>query len=125
MVNSTMSQEIPQSLRITKDTTVSMDMSEALGFFPRDDYLLVEITDRIRIYDTRKLIAKYSKEHSKNPIAIRGIAGGLTAAIVMTHLIITEEDLYSDRLEASTFSVLDHKSDKPKTGIQLIIFPNE
>ena len=118
-----MVQEIPDSLRITKDTTVSMDMSEALGFFPRDDYLLVEITDRIRIYDTRKLIAQYSKEHTNNPIAIRGIGGGLTAAIVMTHLIITEEELYSDRLEASTFSVLDHKSDKPKTGIQLVIFP--
>ena len=120
-----MTQEVPDSLRITKDTTVSMDMSEPLGFYPREDYLLVEITDRIKIYDTRKLIAQYSKEHSKNPIAIRGIAGGLTAAIVMTHLIITEEDLYSDRLEASTFSVLDHKSDKPKTGIQLVIFPQE
>ena len=121
-----MPQEVPDSLRITKDTTVSMDMSEALGFFPRDDYLLVEITDRIKIYDTRKLIAKYSKDHSANPIAIRGIGGGLTAAIVMTHLIITEEEgLYSDKLEASTFSVLDPKSDKQKTGIQLVIFPVE
>ena len=125
MVNNTMPQQVPESLRITKDTTVSMDMSEPLGFFPRDDYLLVEITDKIRIYDTRKLIAQYSKEHQTQPIAIRGIGGGLTAAIVMTHLIITEEDLYSDQLEASTFSVLDHKSDRPKTGIQLVIFPHE
>ena len=101
-----------------------MDMSESLGFFPRDDYLLVEITNKIRIYDTRKLIAKYSKDHSQNPIAIRGIGAGLTAAIVMTHLIITEEEgLYSDKLEASTFSVLDPHSDRTKTGIQLVIFP--
>jgi hypothetical protein len=120
-----MTNEIPESLRITKDTTVSMDLSQALGFYPRDDYLLVEITDKIRIYDTRKLIAQYSRSHSKNPIAIRGIGGGLTGAIVMTHLIITEEALYSDQLEASTFSVLDPKSDRPKTGIQLVIFPEK
>ena len=119
-----MPQEVPESLRITKDTTVSMDMSEPLGFFPREDYLLVEITDKIKIYDTRKLIAKYSKEHSTRPIAIRGIGAGLTSANVMTHLIITEDEgLYSDRLEASTFSVMDSKSDRNKTGIQLIIFP--
>ena len=123
MVNN-MESQVPESLRITKDTLVSLDMSTGLGFYPRDDYLLVEISDKIRLYDTRKLIAQYSKDHSKNPIAIRGIAGGLTAAIIMTHLIITEEeDLYSDRLEAQTFSVQDNKSNKPKTGIQLIIFP--
>ena len=116
--------KVPEQLRLHKDSVISIDMSEDLGFFPHDDYLLVEITNRIRIYDTRKLIAKYSQDHKK-PIAIRGIAGGLTAAVVMTHIIITEEDeIYSDQLEAQTFSVRD-KSDKPKTGIQLVIFPKE
>jgi hypothetical protein len=116
--------KVPESLRLNKDSVISIDLSGDLGFYPHDEYLLVEITNRIRIYDTRKLIAKYSKEHKK-PIAIRGIAGGLTAAVVMTHLIVTEEDeIYSDQLEASTFSVRD-KTDKPKTGIQLVIFPKE
>ena len=116
--------KVPESLRLTKDTMISIDMSEDLGFYPQDDYLLVEITNRIKIYDTRKLIAKYSQDHKK-PIAIRGIAGGLTAAIIMTHIIITEEDeIYSDQMEAQTFSVKD-KSDKPKTGIQLVIFPKD
>jgi len=116
---------IPESLRLTKDSMISIDMSEDLGFYPHDDYLLVEITNRIKIYETRKLIAKYSQDHNKQPIAIRGIAGGLTAAIIMTHIIITDEDeLYSDQLEAQTFSVKD-KSERPKTGIQLVIFPKK
>ena len=118
--------KVPESLRLNKDSMISIDMSEDLGFFPHDDYLLVEITNRIKIYDTRKLIAKYSQDHKK-PIAIRGIAGGLTAAIIMTHIIITDEttgSIYSDQMEAQTFSVKD-KSEKPKTGIQLVIFPKE
>lgn len=115
--------KVPENLRLTKDSVISIDLTQDLGFYPHDDYLLVEITNRIKIYDTRKLIAKYSQNHKK-PIAIRGIAGGLTAAIVMTHLTITEEEIYSDQLEATTFSVRD-KSNKPKTGIQLVIFPKE
>lgn len=115
--------KVPENLRLTKDTVISIDLNEELGFFPRDDYLLVEITNRIKIFEVRKLIAKYTEAH-KNPIAIRGIGGGLTGAVIMTHIIITEySDLYSDQMEAQTFSVKDKKTNKPRTGIQLVIFP--
>lgn len=121
MANS--SQSVPESLLISSDTFISVDLESPLGFYPREDYLLVEITGRIKIWDTRKLIAKYTKSQPDNPIAIRCVGRSIPTAVIMIHLMQIEEKLYLGNLDAQTFSAKNPKSNKPLTGIQFILYP--
>ncbi|MHA2363167.1 MAG: hypothetical protein ACXAC7_04365 [Candidatus Hodarchaeales archaeon] len=115
--------EIPESLRIKRDAVVSVELNEPLGFYPRSDYLLCEISGRIKIWETRKLIANYTKSQPDKPIAIRAVGRSMNTAVIMIHLMQTEEKLYSTFLNAQTFSVHNPNSNKPLTGIQFILFP--
>ncbi|MFW9928029.1 MAG: hypothetical protein ACFFD1_01405 [Candidatus Thorarchaeota archaeon] len=122
--------EIPDGLKIRSDAIITIDPSEDnLGFYPREDYLLIEITGQIKqsIFRTRKLVAAYTKQHDKEnlkPIAFRAIGQGIGASITLVHLMRTEEEnLYDDNLSFNTFSVKNNQRDKIQTGIQIILFP--
>jgi len=117
------SPQIPSNLIIARDAIISVDLQTPLGFYPREDYLLIELTGRIKIWDTRKLIAKYSRNHPTEPIVIRSIGRSINTAAIMIHLMQTEEQLYSTNLNAQTFSAQNPNSNKPLTGVQFILFP--
>lgn len=115
--------QIPTSLIIPTDSVISVDMDSPLGFYPREDYLLVEITNKIKIWDTRKLIANYSKDNNR-PVVIRAIGRSINTAVVMIHLMRTDQrSPYADELNAQTFSAQHPNSSKLITGIQFILFP--
>lgn len=117
----------PASLSISKDVVINADMSQPLGFYPREDYLLVEVTGRIKMFEVRKFIEKYSRQNRTKPVAIRGIGPrNIETAVVMSHLIINDAKatVYHQDVAAQTFSAMNQsKQGKLMTGIQIILFP--
>jgi hypothetical protein len=122
--------ELPSGLQIRHDAIITIEPSESnIGFYPREDYLLVEITGSIKesIFKTRKLISAYTmqnEETKKKPVAFRAVGAGIGIVVTLIHLMRTEEErLYSDNMYFNTFSVKQAKKDKIQTGIQVILFP--
>ena len=122
--------DIPPGLVIRSDALISIELPENnLGFYPTEDYLLIEITGRMSqsLYQTRKLISQYARQNekgTKKPIALRAVGQGINTAITLIHLMRTEEeDLYDEEIGFNTFSAKNPKRDKPQTGIQIILFP--
>jgi hypothetical protein len=124
--------DIPLGLMVRSDVIITIEPSENnLGFFPTDQYLLIEITGRMSqsLYQTRKLISQYARQNdkdSKKPIAFRAVGQGINTTITLIHLMRTEEeDLYEEKMDFKTFSAKNPKRDKPQTGIQIILFPSK
>ncbi len=111
---------IPAEVEITADKVVQIDSSINPKFSPSNDYLLVEITDSIQLFQVRKLIEQYYSE-VKNPVVIRGVGRGLVPSLTLYHLFKTEKLDTDIFCIGSTFKALiDQK--KEDTGIQLVLF---
>ncbi len=115
---------IPQSLVLGTDA-IHINVTQAVEFFNRGDYLLVEINpekERVKIYQTRKLIAQILNQGIK-PVALRGYGyRGIPTAATIAHLIKTEEkgdwDFYFE-----TFTAQPKRSEKQFTGLQIVMIP--
>ena len=118
--------DLPHGLFIRMDSIVTIEPSETIiGFFPRDDYLLIEVNGPIKesLYSIRKTITNYTRKEIQKPIAFRGAGQGIGLIITLTHLIRTEEKIYSDNMHFLTFSVKLVNKEKLQTGIQIVLFP--
>ena|SRR3990172_3868920 len=120
--------ELPSGLVIRLDSVINVEPSESnIGFYPRSEYLLVEITGRLSesVFKTRKLITSYTRaaENRRSPVAFRAVGPGISIAILLVHLMRTEEKIYSDEMNFTTFAVRQNNRDKVQTGIQIVLFP--
>ncbi|MFX1510962.1 MAG: hypothetical protein ACFFCQ_00020 [Promethearchaeota archaeon] len=115
---------VPQSLVLGTDT-IHINITQAVEFFNRGDYLLVEIypeKERVKIYQTRKMIYQILKQ-GKIPIALRGYGyRGIPTVATIAHLIKTEEEGdWSFYFE--TFTAQPKRSEKQFTGLQIVLIP--
>ena len=118
--------DLPHGLLIRLDSIVTIDSSETnIGFYPRDDYLLIEVNGSIKesLYSIRKTITSYTRKENQKPIAFRGVGQGINLVITLIHLMRTEEKIYSNNIHFLTYSVKQANKDKLQTGIQVVLFP--
>ncbi|MFX0060999.1 MAG: hypothetical protein ACFFC7_02355 [Candidatus Hermodarchaeota archaeon] len=108
---------IPAEVEITANKVVQIDSSINPKFSPSNDYLLVEITDSIQLFQVRKLIEQYYSE-VQNPVVIRGVGRGLVPSLTLYHLFKLETNIFCI---GSTFKALINQK-KEDTGVQLVLF---